>query len=66
MLYAQTLSYQFDIAPHLRRGSIFRARRIRRLNHLHRHDGRATAWRAMIMGCVAFWAAVGYGVYALM
>jgi hypothetical protein len=65
MAYAQTLTYQFDIAPHLRRSLVFRARRKQRLNHLHRHDGRATAWRLMILGCAAFWTAVGYGIYVL-
>jgi hypothetical protein len=65
MLYSQTLTYQFDIAPHLRRALVFRARRTRRWNHLHRHDGRAACWRIMILGCLAFWGAVAYGISIL-
>jgi hypothetical protein len=58
-----TITYEFDIAPHLRRALGFRARRIERWRRLHRHDGRAIFWRIALPACFLFWGLVGYGLY---
>ena len=60
-----TMTYEFDIAPHLYRARALRARRLNRWQRLHKHDGRAFAWRIAVSGVVIFWASVGFGIYAL-
>jgi hypothetical protein len=59
------ITYEFDVAPHLRRARQFRAQRNRRYRKLHEHDGRAAILRAMVVGSLLFWALVAYGVYKL-
>jgi hypothetical protein len=31
----------------------------------HRNDGRADAWKLVLLGLAAFWSAVAYGIYIL-
>lgn len=61
-----TITYEFDVAPHLRRALWFRARRIKRWNQLHKHDGRAAFWRIALPACLLFWGLVGFGLYAIL
>jgi hypothetical protein len=61
-----TISHECDVAPHLRRALDFRARRIKRWNRLHKHDGRATFWRIALPACLLFWGLVGYGITVIL
>ena len=60
-----TLTYEFDIAPHLQRGLMYRRLRLQRRDALHKHDGRATFWWIAIPSLLLFWATVAYGVNSI-
>ena len=64
MVQRLTISYAFDVAPHLRKLLELRARREERWQYLHEHDGRATFWQIAILSCIAFWVLVAYGLYS--
>ncbi|HWC63640.1 MAG TPA: hypothetical protein VG501_08460 [Rhizomicrobium sp.] len=59
------ITYALDVAPHLFRAKALRARRLERWRRLHKHDGRAAAWRLAIAGVSIFWALAAYGICAL-
>jgi hypothetical protein len=59
------ITYQSDVAPHLKRGLMYRRLRIHRWDALHEHDGRATFWWIAIPSLLLFWAAVAYGVHSI-
>jgi hypothetical protein len=58
---AMTITYEFDVRPHLRRGLRYRQLR-QRWYVQHRHDGRAIFWRLAVPGVLLFWGLVGYGI----
>jgi hypothetical protein len=57
-----SLTYDADVAPHLNRALIYRAKRNARWNLLHRHDGRAKFWGMAILALFAFWGLVVYAM----
>lgn len=66
MVGSMAITYEFDIAPHLRRAHALRFRRLERLAYLRRHDGRAVFWQLALPACLLFWAAIACGTYALL
>jgi hypothetical protein len=65
MVRSRNLTYEFDVAPHLRRALAIRAQRNERWYRLHQHDGRSVFWLAAIPGCIMFWALAVYCIQAL-
>jgi hypothetical protein len=59
------ITYEFDVAPHLRRGRQFRAQRNRRYRELHEHDGRAAIFGGVLVSLLLIWALMAYGAYRL-
>jgi len=60
-----SITFDHDIAPHLRQGLKYRARRAAR-TRLTNAQYRAMVWRLIILGLAAFWAAVIYGMHSLL
>jgi hypothetical protein len=61
-----SLTYEFDVAPHLRRVRQLRAQRYRRYRELHKYDSRTAILRAVVLGLFLFWALAAYGIYKLL
>ncbi len=59
-----TITYEFDVRPHLKRGMRYRQLR-QRWYVLHRHDGRGTFWRLAVPGVLVFWGLIAYGIYSV-
>jgi hypothetical protein len=64
-IFPMAITYEFDVAPHLRRGLRYRRMREERLYELHKHDGRAAFWQITLAGLFLFWGAVAYGIYCV-
>lgn len=55
------LTYHFDVAPHMLKGSVYRKMRMHRLRDL----SAAKFWRLAIVSLAVFWGAVAYGLHSL-
>jgi hypothetical protein len=58
------LTFNHDVAPHLRRGLQFRAKRIAR-SEANERKQRAVAWRATVVIGLSFWAVMALGAYLI-
>jgi hypothetical protein len=58
------LTFCNDVAPHLRRGLEFRAKRMA-LSIANERKERALAWRSTLVVGFSFWAVVALGVYLI-
>lgn len=66
MMVHMAITYEFDVAPHMRRALALRSRRLQRVFYLRRHHGRALFWQIALPACLMFWAALGYGIRTLL
>jgi hypothetical protein len=59
------ISYEVDVAPHMRRAMHYRILREHRWLELHEHDGRPQFWRIAICLSWSFGGLVAHGIHAL-